>query len=277
MDSLPFILITMFFVSLILSLLSLSKKKSAKEIVNEMGIGYNLGYLFDCYSDSKEIKTPDEQITLLGNKIPTKKMISSIKKSGFKTIRFPITWMHFIDDYGNINSSWLEKIKQVVNLIINSNMYCIINVYGDADIGNWLLEEENSLDKYINIWRQISEEFKIYDDHLIFESMNEIETVNRNEKYLTKLNNLNQVFVDTVRNSDGYNSERLLIVSGLSYTSLFIPELIFPNDISNKLGVSFHYYHPIQFSKIPENSSLVYFEEKSGYQTNITSESTLGN
>ena len=63
MDSLPFILITMFFVSLILSLLSLSKKKSAKEIVNEMGIGYNLGYLIDCYSDLKEIKTPDDQIT----------------------------------------------------------------------------------------------------------------------------------------------------------------------------------------------------------------------
>ena len=203
-------------------------------------------------------------------------MISSIKKSGFKTIRFPITWMYFIDDYGNINSSWLEKIKQVVNLIINSNMYCIINVYGDADIGNWLLEEENSLDKYINIWRQISEEFKIYDDHLIFESMNEIETVNRNEKYLTKLNNLNQVFVDTVRNSDGYNSERLLIVSGSSYISALFPEIKLPIDISNKLGVSFHYYYPKQFSKIQENSSLVYIEEKSGYQTNITSQSTWG-
>ena len=37
-----------------------------------MGIGINLGNLFDCYDISKEIKTPNDQLTLLGNSIPKK-------------------------------------------------------------------------------------------------------------------------------------------------------------------------------------------------------------
>ena len=116
-------------------------------MVSEMGIGYNLGNLFDCYSENGIIKNPDEQITLQGNTIPTKKMISSIKKSGFKTIRFPITWKYFIDDDGNIKSIWMERIKEVVKWIIDSNMYCIINVHNDAILDNWIFKEQNSIDK----------------------------------------------------------------------------------------------------------------------------------
>ena len=76
-----------------------------------MGIGYNLANLFDSYDISKEIKSPEDQITLYGNEIPTKQMIKSIKKSGFRTIRFPVTWANFIDEYGNININWLNRVK----------------------------------------------------------------------------------------------------------------------------------------------------------------------
>ena len=175
MEYLPVILMGLFIISLILSLMSVYSKKSSMEIVNEMGIGYNLGNLFECDSDIEKIITPNDQITLLKNTIPTKKMITSIKKSGFKTIRFPITWTHFIDDYGNINPDWMKRIKEVVDWIIDSSMYCIINIYNDATQDNWIFQEKNAIDKYINIWKQISNEFRIYDEHLIFESMNEVE------------------------------------------------------------------------------------------------------
>ena len=106
MEILNLFLIFLFLLSILLSYTSLSYKKSSMEIVNEMGMGYNLGNIFDCYDKNVEIKNPFDQITLCGNSFPTKQMISSIKKSGFKTIRFPVTWINFIDDYGNINSDW---------------------------------------------------------------------------------------------------------------------------------------------------------------------------
>ena len=126
--NITYYLIILTIVSLIINYLHLNVKKSAMEIVNEMGIGYNLGNLFNCFNSSLgQIKNPDYQITLCGNAIPTKKMISSIKKYGFKTIRFPVTWMHFMDDSGKVNSLWMSRVKEVVGWIIEYNMYCILN------------------------------------------------------------------------------------------------------------------------------------------------------
>ena len=48
MNSLTITIILLFILSLSLNYLYLIGKKSAMEIVNDMGIGYNLGSLFDC-------------------------------------------------------------------------------------------------------------------------------------------------------------------------------------------------------------------------------------
>ena len=116
MNLLPIILIIIFLFSLILNHQSYLSRKTALEIVNEMSLGYNLGNSFDSYNISIIINNPDDQITLFGNPLPTKKLISNLKKSGFKTIRFPVTWTYFIDDYGNINHEWMMRIKEVVTL-----------------------------------------------------------------------------------------------------------------------------------------------------------------
>ena len=92
MNILPYILVTMLLFSLILNYLSMINNKNSLETVKDMGIGYNLGNTFDCYDYYiVEMNTPEEQITLNGNTLPTKKMIQKLKKYGFKTIRFPVT------------------------------------------------------------------------------------------------------------------------------------------------------------------------------------------
>ena len=95
---LPIILL----VSLILDYLCEMKTGNSFEIVRKMGMGYNIANTFDSFSNLKNMETPDEQIKLNGNIAPTKDMIKKIKKYGFKTICFPVTWMNFIDDEGNI-------------------------------------------------------------------------------------------------------------------------------------------------------------------------------
>ena len=250
------ILISALILSLFLSYQSnLPIQKSAIEIVNEMGFGYNLANSFDCYNNSIEINNPNEQITLLGNPIPTQKMINNIKKNGFKTIRFPVTWANFIDNLGNVNPQWMLRVKEVVKWIINKNIYCILNIYHDSDIGNWIYDELNGKDKYFYLWKQIAEEFKDFNEYLLFESMNQPNFIDNywNFKYDIYYN-FTQGFIDILRKSGGFNSQRLLIISGYQY----LEPLPLPlNDTANKLAVSFNYYEPFWFTS---DNSLYYLE-----------------
>ena len=251
MNILSLILPIILLVSLIFDYLYEMKKKNSFQIVREMGMGYNIANTFDSFSYYPNIKTPDEQIGLKGNIAPTKEMIKKIKKYGFKTIRFPVTWMHFIDDKGNIKSEWMARVKEVIDIIIKEKLYCILNVHNDGFYTNWLIEGMEVKDKYINLWSQIANEFKDYNEYLIFESMDEVyffdyETFNFDFKTLT---NLNQAFIDTIRNSGGNNEERLLIIAGANDDLIWTcsPDYKIPVDQSNKLAVSIHYFLPTDF------------------------------
>ena len=253
MYALPYILITIILFSLIFSYLSMISTKNSFDIVRDMGIGYNLGNTFDNYIyDIGKMNTPEEQITINGNSLPTKNMIKKIKKYGFKTIRFPVTWLYFIDDYGNINSDWMFLVKEVVDLIIKENLYCILNMHKDGYYGNWLSLGIESKDKYINLWTQIANEFKDYNNYLIFESMNEVYFYNNRYNYdYDVLLDFNQAFVDTIRNSGGNNIERFLIIAG-AYNELDMTsssEYKIPVDPSNKLALSLHYFEPSLFTR----------------------------
>ena len=239
-------------VSLILDYLYEMKTENSFEIVRKMGMGYNIGNTFDSFNISNNPDTPDKQIGLNGNIAPTKDMIKKIKKYGFKTIRFPVTWMYFLDDEGKIKTEWMERVKEVIGIIIKEKLYCILNLHGDGHGVNWLIRGMEIKDKYIKIWSQIANEFKDYNEYLIFESMDAVNFKFNNYfgfDFIT-LTNLNQAFVDTIRNSGGNNKERLLIFAGakddLELTCT--PNYTIPNDKSNKLAVSIHYFKPNDFA-----------------------------
>ena len=251
MNTLSIILPIILLVSLILDYLCEIKKGNSFEIIRKMGMGYNIANTFDSFSYFTEIETPDQQIELNGNIAPTKDMIKKIKKYGFKTIRFPVTWMNFIDDEGNIKSEWMIRVKEVIDIIIKEKLYCILNVHGDGFYINWLEIGMEVKDRYINLWSQIANEFKDYNEYLIFESMDAVsflDYISFEFDYIT-LNNFNQAFVDTIRNSGGNNIERLLIIAGANDELLMTSSSKFkiPIDKSNKLALSIHYLEPTDF------------------------------
>ena len=174
MNVLSIILPIILLISLILDYLYSMKKESSFEIVRKMGMGYNIANTFDSFTYFTDIETPDEQIGLNGNIAPTKNMIKKIKKYGFKTIIFPVTWIYFIDDEGNIKPEWMARVKEVIDIIIKERLYCILNVHNDGYYTNWLIKGMEVKDKYINLWTQIDNEFKDYNDYLIFESMDAV-------------------------------------------------------------------------------------------------------
>ena len=203
------LLIIIFFFSLILNYISFYSKKTAIETVNDMGLGYNMGKVFNYFNDSENETT---QYNLI---IPSRKIITRIKKYGFKTIRYEFNYDYLPkDNISNINSDWIDKIKEVINWIINSNMYCILSILFDGKF--WRIK--NSKDKYINFWSQIAKEFIDFDEYLIFESKNEADyefiyyndIVDENyfdnfDSYYQNLFNSTHDFILIIRNSGKFN------------------------------------------------------------------------
>lgn len=109
-------------------------------------------------------------------------------------------------------------------MCINNGLYAIINIHGDGYNtveGGWLLcngaDQYTIRQKYAACWKQIAERFKNYDHHLVFESMNEVfdDTYGvPNHTYYSNINSLNQIFVDTVRQTGGNNAKRWLMLPG---------------------------------------------------------------
>ena len=265
-------LVIVLIISVVLTILSISfNKKNAWQIVNDMGIGWNLGNSFDCFSTFEKMKTPDQQITLWGNVVPTKKMVISIKKYGFKTIRFPVTWFHFMDNDNQVDVNWMSRVKEVVKWIIKEKMYCILNLQHDGVKGNWLSEGIGAKNKYIALWTQIANEFKNFNEYLIFESMNEVEYKIGNETDFMTLLELTQAFVDTVRNTGGKNIDRLLLISGMNANLELTcsSDYKLPIDPFKKLAVSIHYYIPTDFTVEEDDNPWSWTDESGVYHETI--------
>ena len=123
MNNVHIILIIILVFSVIFNYLSFISKKTSIQLVNEMGIGYNLGNTYNCCDIIEEENSGNEDIKLFGTNLPTKNIIKEIKKNGFKTIRLQILYTNFTFNNSKINSEWIYKIKVLINLISKLNMY----------------------------------------------------------------------------------------------------------------------------------------------------------
>lgn len=222
------------------------------EMVAEMGAGWNLGNTMDGHTGF----TPSE--TLWQDVETTKELIKAVHDLGFNTIRVPVTWGTMIDDENGyaINETWMSRVQDIVDYCISQDIYVIINIHHDgAEQTGWLRVAADDIEpvyeKFEHVWRIIAERFKDYDEHLIFESMNEVtggvdttEGVIRDTKVIM---NLNQIFVDVVRSTGSNNEKRWLSVPG-RYTNIdkmTDPKIGFdlPKDtIENRIFASVHYY-----------------------------------
>lgn len=225
------------------------RELSGEEITVEMGAGWNLGNTFDGHTGF----TPNELVWQ--NVKTTKSLIKSVHDMGFNTIRIPVTWGTMIDDENDyqIDEAWISRVQDVVDYAIAQDMYVIINIHHDgAEQMGWLriaTDDKQALyDKFEGVWKNIAERFKDYDEHLIFEAMNEVQGQNMTlAEENAVIMELNQIFVDTVRATGSNNAKRWLVVCGKynGYYSLVNPDGKFemPEDsVENRIMLSVHNY-----------------------------------
>ena len=241
------------------------------QITEAMGLGWNLGNQLEASSGG----LPSE--TCWGNPEITKELIDTVKAQGFKTVRIPVSYLDMIGDGPDykIDTDWLDRVQEVVDYVVDNDMFAIVNMHGDGYYTvdhSWLLCAEDDdkqteiKDKYGKVWTQIADRFKDYDQHLIFESMNEEfnnDYGKPDEKAYDNINAYNQIFVDSVRATGSNNEKRWLLLPGwntnIDYTANDEYNFKIPTDKGCKadgkrIMISVHYYDPFNFT-IDENKT----------------------
>ncbi len=197
----------------------ISENPTASELVGDIVLGWNLGNTLDSHTKENEGLASE---TSWQNPAATKEKIDAVKATGINAVRVPVTWYNHMDSSYKIDEEWMDRVEEVVNYVLDNDMYCIINVHHDTGENGWLKASETNLEenkkKFAAIWEQICERFGGYGNKLLFEGFNEIlnennNWVNPNKESLNVVNELNQLFVDTVRTTGVNNAERYLILS----------------------------------------------------------------
>ncbi|MGN1089707.1 MAG: glycoside hydrolase family 5 protein, partial [Huintestinicola sp.] len=206
-----------------------SSNTEAMRFVKKMGIGINLGNTFEACGDwiakySSDV-TPSSYETAWGSPVITERMIKGYASAGFKTLRIPVAWSNMMGDNYTINEDYAARVKQVVDWALDSGLYVIVNLhYDNGWLENFPAQKNECMKRYKRIWTQVSEIFKDYDEHLVFEGQNEelgwqsvwnqwAGNKGKAESYAL-VNEINQTFVDVVRNSGGNNKKRYLLIPG---------------------------------------------------------------
>ncbi len=261
---------------------------SAGEIISEMGTGWNLGNTLEGHQNYAVGETVWQ-----GAKT-TKAFVKYVHDAGFNTIRIPVTWGNMINADYSINEEWMNRVQDVVDYATAENMYVVLNIHHDGTDNNsdykgtygdekyshgWLdiTSDDETVwsgvkTKFAGVWKTIAERFKNYDEHLILESMNEVyihgqgwtadaESISKQNK---KINELNQIFVDTVRATGSNNAKRWLTVCSLNTnikyalgnysTSFEIPK----DSAAGKIMVTVHDYDAYNKNSVNEATDASY-------------------
>lgn len=261
------------------------KVTSSTELAKEIAIGWNLGNTLDATGSSGV-----NSETSWGQPRTTKAMIDGIKSAGFKTIRLPVSWHNHIDDTSSytINAEWLSRVKEVVDWAYQDGLYIILNTHHDnagkaSEVvsGSALYHPTSAAysesSKFLkSVWTQIASAFNNeYDEHLIFEVLNEPRLTGTNFEWWFDANSsvcqegakvlksLEQDCLDAIRATGGNNASRYVLVPALSANpdAALSDCFALPSDSADdRLIVSVHSYRPYTFAMYDANISDTTFD-----------------
>ncbi len=271
---------------------SVMRDITTMELVRDMGVGINLGNTLESCGEwitqwGAGGFSPDEvgaYETAWGSPIITENMIKGYASEGFGVVRVPVAWSNLMGDNYQINADYMARVKEIVNWVLESDMYAIINIHYDS---GWLhdlpTDPDGCKNRFKVMWEQICEGFKDYGDHLMFESQNEelgwdsiwnqwTGTDDQKAESYEYVNEVNQIFVDTVRASGGNNDERHLLISGYKTDITLTCDSLFemPDDPMNRCAVSVHYYTPAGFAILEEDADWAECRETWGTEADFT-------
>lgn len=241
--------------------------ETSVDMAKAMKIGWNLGNTFDA---------PNGETTW-GQPRTTKEMFHGLKQAGFVSVRIPVSWHKHITNSTNysIDSTWMNRVKEVVDWALDEGLCVIINIHhdnlSDEEMKNtnygFAVSKDNELQekstKYIaGVWKNVAEAFKDYNHNLVFELLNEPRDMGGanwgNEWYVggANANEANgiilkyaQAALNEIRKTGSKNTDRFIMVPPYAASTGCMGGFALPNDTAtNKLIIEAHAYSPYNFA-----------------------------
>lgn len=163
----------------------------------------------------------------------------AIKKAGFNTVRLPVRFSDYAKDNPNyeLDPSFMKRLDGYLHVALKQHLYVILDFHHFVEI---MQNPEQYHACFLSVWEQLSERYKNYSSHLMFEVLNEpIDNLNGNL--------WNQYLAEAIHIIRKTNPTRKVIVGPDNYYSLYrLDALQIPKD--RNLIVSFHYYEPNNFT-----------------------------
>lgn len=223
---------------------------TAVQLAAKMKLGWNIGNTMEATGGE----------TAWGNPKVTKALIDLVKANGFNAIRIPCSWNQNLANASTaqIQTVWLDRVKEVVQYCVDNDMYVIVNVHWD---GGWLENNVTEAKKEANnakqkaFWEQIATHLRGFDEHLLFAGTNEPNV--EDAAQMAVLTSYHQTFIDAVRSTGGKNAYRNLIIQGPSTDIEKTNKLmtVLPTDkVPNRMMAEVHYYTPYQFALMDKDA-----------------------
>jgi hypothetical protein len=178
-------------------------------------------------------------------------LINAVADNGFNAARIPCAWNSHTSQ-GVIDPAYMARVTEVVNWCLAKNMTVIINCHWDDgwfdNANNFSMVKSTVNNKIVNLWTQIANNFKNFDNRLLFQFSNEppCDTAAKT----AVLTQYYQTFVNTIRSTGGNNTNRWLVLSGPNTASDKTYDwFTLPTDPTpGRLVVDIHEYSPFNFT-----------------------------
>lgn len=164
---------------------------------------------------------------------------SIIREAGFDTVRIPIRWSAHAEERPpyKIDEEFFRRVDHIIGKALEQNLTVIINVHHYEEI---MRDPRGHWERFIAIWRQISERYKDYPESLCFELLN--------EPHDSLTSNLwNALLLDAVKAIRETNPTRKIVVGPVDWNNVYsLKKLTMPDD--ENIIVTFHLYTPFEFT-----------------------------
>ncbi|KAI1073575.1 glycoside hydrolase family 5 protein [Whalleya microplaca] len=216
---------------------------SASEWVSAINPGWNLGNTLDSVPDEGSWNNPPVQAGTF----------QDIKDAGFKSVRIPVTYAdHFTGSSPDwtVDPEWLQRVSDVVDMAVDAGLYVLTNMHHDswewadvsADGANLTMIEE----KVYATWVQIGQTLGCQPSSVAFEPINEPPADDAEDG--AELNKINELFLQALQESGGFNTQRVVTLVGGAMDSIKTSQWFeAPTGYDNPWALQYHYYSPYDF------------------------------
>ena len=191
---------------------------TAKEIIVDMGAGFNLGNTFESNTSNSPTFAS------------VKPIIDLYYDAGMRHVRIPVTWMqgfsnNIADANGNINTSHsrLLELKAIVDYALAKKMYVEINSHHEHWLKDFYDGSAAFDDKFKTLWTGIATFFKDEPKQLLFDVLNEPEgkmgqwsgtgyPLPTDATAIALTRQIDKVAYDAIRATGGNNATRVIMV-----------------------------------------------------------------